>query len=245
MKSLRAALVFVLLCAPLFELLGHPGGLDSNGGHNDRKNGGYHYHRAPSAAPPRPAPLQQPAPIRSPAPHSAKPLPSASASAETTAVEKPAEPKQVEAGWVVARVVAIHDGDTVSVLTDSKIMMKIRVHGIDAPESKQAFGNVAKSRAAALVMGTMVAFNPASKDRYGRTVSKITLPDGSDFGKIMIREGLAWHYLQYAKDEPEYAKAEAFARETKRGLWSEGTQTPPWEWRNNSREVKTPTEDVR
>ncbi len=26
-------------------LFAHPGGLDSKGGHHDRKNGGYHYHR--------------------------------------------------------------------------------------------------------------------------------------------------------------------------------------------------------
>lgn len=31
----------------------HSGGLDSNGGHNDRKNGGYHYHRSPPAAVPK------------------------------------------------------------------------------------------------------------------------------------------------------------------------------------------------
>lgn len=30
-------------------VLAHPGGLDANGGHNDRKNGGYHYHRTPPA----------------------------------------------------------------------------------------------------------------------------------------------------------------------------------------------------
>ena len=32
------------------KVLAHPGGLDANGGHNDRKNGGYHYHRTPPAA---------------------------------------------------------------------------------------------------------------------------------------------------------------------------------------------------
>src|SRR5687768_7068805 len=38
----------------------HPGGLDSKGGHNDRKNGGYHYHRGtPSAV--APAPTKTPA----------------------------------------------------------------------------------------------------------------------------------------------------------------------------------------
>lgn len=43
--------------------IAHPGGLDSQGGHNDRKRGGYHYHRGPNANPPaRPTPQHQLAP---------------------------------------------------------------------------------------------------------------------------------------------------------------------------------------
>ena len=40
---------------------GHGGGLDSRGGHNDRKNGGYHYHRK-AVETPRPV-VSTPAPI--------------------------------------------------------------------------------------------------------------------------------------------------------------------------------------
>jgi len=42
-------------------LLAHPGGLDSRGGHNDRKNGGYHYHRQAST----PAPASTPSTLHS------------------------------------------------------------------------------------------------------------------------------------------------------------------------------------
>ena len=60
-KSLFAAF---LASAIGLSLSAHPGGLDANGGHNDRKNGGYHYHRTPPAsagAPSAPA-KQEPAP---------------------------------------------------------------------------------------------------------------------------------------------------------------------------------------
>ncbi|RYD86062.1 MAG: excalibur calcium-binding domain-containing protein [Verrucomicrobiaceae bacterium] len=44
MGALAATLV---LAAPAW---GHPGGLNAQGCHNDRKNGGYHCHRSPQSA---------------------------------------------------------------------------------------------------------------------------------------------------------------------------------------------------
>jgi hypothetical protein len=41
-----------LQLAIFVQLLMHPGGLDSSGGHHDRRNGGYHYHASHSAGPP-------------------------------------------------------------------------------------------------------------------------------------------------------------------------------------------------
>lgn len=45
-RTLALALFGVLTVA---SLIAHGGGLDANGGHNDRKNGGYHFHRGPLA----------------------------------------------------------------------------------------------------------------------------------------------------------------------------------------------------
>lgn len=57
MRSLVLAIAFLLFGG---DLLAHPGGLDSFGGHHDRKNGGYHYHRGgPSVSRP---PIQLPSP---------------------------------------------------------------------------------------------------------------------------------------------------------------------------------------
>ena len=49
--------------------------------------------------------------------------------------------------------------------------------------------------------------------------------------------GLAWHYKEFAKDQPpqergQYAFAEEEARARKAGLWSEPDPVPPWEWRH-------------
>ena len=42
------------------------------------------------------------------------------------------------------KIIHISDGDTVHLLTDKKEKIKIRLNDIDAPESKQAFGNKSK-----------------------------------------------------------------------------------------------------
>lgn len=55
---MRYAMLLATIClASTFDAAAHGGGLDANGCHHDRKNGGYHCHRAPTAAaPPRSAP---------------------------------------------------------------------------------------------------------------------------------------------------------------------------------------------
>ncbi len=51
------------------------------------------------------------------------------------------------------RVVGIHDGDSITVLSIEKKQIKIRLEGIDAPELKQAFGSRAKEHLSSLIMG--------------------------------------------------------------------------------------------
>ncbi len=55
---------------------------------------------------------------------------------------------------------------------------RIRLHGIDCPEKRQAFGNRAKQFTSTLVFGTTVTVQVVDRDRYGRTVGEVLLPDG-------------------------------------------------------------------
>jgi endonuclease YncB( thermonuclease family) len=50
----------------------------------------------------------------------------------------------------------------------------------------------------------------------------------------MIKQGMAWHYKQYSKDQ-ELASAEVKAREKRIGLWSDKAPIAPWEWRKGNR----------
>lgn len=133
------------------------------------------------------------------------------------------------------RVVGVSDGDTVTVLDASNTQYKIRLMGIDAPEKKQPFGQRSKQFLSDLVFNKEVTVEYRKKDKYGRTVGKITV-GGVDANLEQIRAGLAWHYKKYqneqaADDRLAYAQAEELAKAKKLGLWAEPNSVPPWDWR--------------
>jgi endonuclease YncB( thermonuclease family) len=128
---------------------------------------------------------------------------------------------------ITGKVVAIADGDTLTVLDASNKQHKIRLDGIDAPESSQDFGSRAKQSLSDLVFGKTVTAISSKKDRYGRTLGKVML-DGKNVNLEQIRRGMAFFYRQYAKelrpeDAVEYEKAENFAKAGKLGLWADPT----------------------
>jgi endonuclease YncB( thermonuclease family) len=57
---------------------------------------------------------------------------------------------------VPAQVVGVTDGDTITAIVDGR-QIKVRLNGIDAPEKKQAFGNVSKQALSKLVFGKRVS----------------------------------------------------------------------------------------
>jgi endonuclease YncB( thermonuclease family) len=134
------------------------------------------------------------------------------------------------------RVVSVHDGDTLRAVDEGKVEQRIRLHGIDAPERGQPFGNVARDRLAALTMGKAVEVHVEDRDRYGRTVARLEI-DGLDVCRQMVADGLAWHFTRYSDDE-RLAAAEREARAARRGLWRDPAPVQPWEWRASEAERK-------
>lgn len=130
-----------------------------------------------------------------------------------------------------AKVVGISDGDTLTVLRGRE-QVRVRLHGIDCPESRQDFGTRARQLAADLAFGEVVTVEPVDTDRYGRIVAVVTLPDGRTLNHELVKAGLAWWYRRYAPDDRTLAALEAEARAARLGLWSQPEPTPPWEWRN-------------
>ena len=138
------------------------------------------------------------------------------------------EPSSIVAG-TEGRVVGIADGDTFTLLTGDKQQVKVRLYGIDCPERKQDFGQVAKQRLSELVFGQMVSVIKKDMDRYGRTVALVYKKD-TCINEELLKEGLAWHYVKYDRN-PAWELMEARARKQKAGLWVQPHPVPPWEWR--------------
>jgi endonuclease YncB( thermonuclease family) len=108
---------------------------------------------------------------------------------------------------IAGKVVAIADGDTLTILDESKTQHKIRLAGIDAPEKGQPFGTKAREALGDKVFQEQVRIDVIDVDRYRREVGRIYL--GKRFINMeMVRDGFAWRYVQY--DKPgEFTAAEA------------------------------------
>ena len=139
------------------------------------------------------------------------------------------------ANTLQGKVVAIADGNTITILYRTNRQHRVRLAGIDAPERDQNFGSKSREHLAELLSGKQVTIQYSKLDHYGRIIGKV-LVDGHDICLEQIKAGLAWHDKDYAgqqsaEDRQAYAKAEEEARAAKRGLWADKSPTPPWEFR--------------
>lgn len=140
---------------------------------------------------------------------------------------------------LTGRVVAISDGDTVTILDADKTQHKIRLAGIDAPEKKQAFGTKSREALAEMIHEKDVVVEWSSRDKYGRIIGVIRIGE-RNINREMIAGGWAWHYRQFSKSKGLQA-AEDEAREKRRGLWAdEKTPEPPWEFRKQKKAISRP-----
>jgi len=137
------------------------------------------------------------------------------------AASTPAPSRTVPA-W---KVVSVHDGDTLRVLDRDNVETKVRLLGIDAPETGQAFGTKSRDALATMVKGRAVELVGSEKDRYGRTLATVMV-DGLDANLELVPQSLAWHFTRYSKDK-RLAAAEREAKAAKRGLWADPEPVAP------------------
>ncbi len=183
-----AATVMVWLSAPA---VAHPGGLDANGCHTNRKTGDHHCHSGSGS--------------------SSAPIP------------KPTLPEYVE----ISGTASVIDGDTLDVRGN-----RVRLHGVDAPESAQTCktaagaeyrcGQQAALKLSDYINRRTVTCQRRDTDRYGRIVG-VCKVGGIDINEWLVREGLAVAYRQYSQD---YVAAEQDAKANKRSIWAGSFETP-------------------
>lgn len=148
--------------------------------------------------------------------------------------------------------VRVIDGDTVEVIpTNGGKSERVRLLGIDAPESSQEYGIKAKATLLQCIGDKIVNIEWVERDKYDRLVGKV-IADKTDCNLHQVNVGSAWHYKQYASSQTEldralYSNAEVNARRNRLGLWQNSDPQAPWDYRAgratnnnfNSKIVKT------
>lgn len=131
------------------------------------------------------------------------------------------------------RVITVADGDTLTVFTAKGERQRIRLYGVDAPESQQVGGGAAAAFVRSRALFAEVEVNVVDTDKYGRAVALVTLPNGALLNEEMLKNGHAWLYDDYCRIPlcARWRVLEKEARCGKKGLWGEKSPLPPWAWR--------------
>jgi endonuclease YncB( thermonuclease family) len=93
------------------------------------------------------------------------------------------------------RVTRVVDGDTFWISSQD---VRIRVWGLDAPETDQQGGSQATATLSGLIGGQELTCNQRDIDRYGRIVGQCFLTDGRDITAAMIASGTALEYCRFS-----------------------------------------------
>ena len=138
----------------------------------------------------------------------------------------------------ISGVPVIVDGDTVKF---PEMGERIRLEGVDAPESRQQCldgagkryrcGQAARSALAGFIGRKPVRCEGSQRDRYGRLIAVCFDADGTDLNGWLVSQGWALAYRRYSK---QYIRQEEAARKARRGMWS-GRFVKPWQWRRGER----------
>ena len=146
---------------------------------------------------------------------------------------------------VTGAVTKISDGDTLHLETPEGTILKVRLYGIDAPETDkinshtgmvsipgQPYGEESKKALDNKVMGKKIKLDILDIDKYRRMVGMVYL-DGRNINLEMVKEGCAEAFIEYLKEpyKKEFLGAEKEARLVKKGIWSLPGYERPREFR--------------
>lgn len=146
---------------------------------------------------------------------------------------------------VTGTVTKISDGDTIHLETPEQTILKVRLYGIDAPETDkinnhtgtisipgQAYAEEAKKALGNKVMGRKVTLDILDIDKYRRMVGMIYF-DGRNINLEMVKEGYAEAFIEYLKEPYKrlFLEAEKEARLEKKSIWSLSEYERPKDFR--------------
>jgi len=136
-----------------------------------------------------------------------------------------------ESAVVMSYVVAVADGDG-GVVETNGFLRQFRLYGVDAPEKGQPWWRESRDYLSRLILLRPVMLRVRDFDRYGRCVAEVYGVSELRISELMVRQGMAWWYKQYAPEDSELRDSEEKARRYRRGLWRDSSPIPPWVWRH-------------
>ena len=192
----------------------HPGRTDANGGHYNRKTGGYHYHGGGSARTNRITPRVDT---------------STNAGVGTSLMSYPVENFF---GTLSYQVVRIIDGDTIEIQYNGRLRRVILI-GVDTPETGhpqkpvEPFGKEASAFIRNLLLGESIylRFDGSKTDKYDRLRAYVyRAPDGLFTNLEIVRQGYGKVDTVFPfKHKALFQHYEGQAQKAGRGLWSVGS----------------------
>ena len=127
-------------------------------------------------------------------------------------------------------VTRVSDGDTLWIApTGGGAPRKVRITGIDAPESCQRGGAAAGAALRAKVLRRPVQVATRALDEYRRELATVQI-DSQDLGAWLVDQGHAWSY-RWRRDPGPYQREEQQARRAGRGLFADPRPINPREFR--------------
>lgn len=135
------------------------------------------------------------------------------------------------------KVLRIVDGDSLQIGSADGVEHRIRLYGIDCPEKGQLMGTEATQATQRFTEGSVLEVEELRRDRNGRVVALVTLPDEITLQELLLFYGLAWVDERYCK-RPEcesWRLLQNAAHLSGRGIWKHAAPIPPWRWRRGER----------
>lgn len=134
------------------------------------------------------------------------------------------------------KIVKIIDGDSIVISEGEKTIM-VRLWGIDTPEYRQPYSNVAKKVTKKLLLYKIVDLQVKDQDRYGRIVAMVKMKNGEYVNELLVKQGYAWVHVYYCREPicETWNNYQEKAREKKLGLWKDANPVAPWVWKQNNK----------
>lgn len=151
---------------------------------------------------------------------------------------------------VTGTVTKVSDGDTIQITTPEQTKLKVRLYGIDAPETPkinrktghvhqpgQPYGEESWKALKYKIMGKQVKLEILDIDKYRRMVCMVWLDD-RNINLEMVREGYAEAFIEYLRPpyKSQFLDAEEEARAGGKNIWSLPEHERPREFRKRLKE---------